>query len=171
MSRVILVRHAKSDYPPGVLDHDRPLSRRGVRNAQASGGQLAEILSWCTGPFAVAVSTARRAQQTWELVHANLAAVRDRCSQVWNDRSLYLADPDTLVEVGEANLAPTLVIVGHNPGLEQVAAMAAGAAGVHDKATGRFLSEKLPTSSIVVLDSPDAWRIADSRVVDFRICR
>lgn len=171
MSRVILIRHAKSDYPPGIPDHDRPLNARGIRNAEAVGVQLAEVLHASQTPYAAGVSTARRAQQTWDLMSAPLGELQEACSHTWNDRSLYLAESHTLLELAEANSAPTLVIVGHNPGLEEVATMAAGADKARDRASGRMLTEKLPTSSIVVLESPDPWRITEVTVVDFRICR
>ena len=67
--RLILLRHAKSDWPD-VADHDRPLAKRGKRDAPAVGRWLGE-----SGyrPDAVVCSTAQRARQTWELVATGLA--------------------------------------------------------------------------------------------------
>ena len=63
--RLVLLRHAKSDYPDEVADHDRPLAARGRRDAPLVGRWLAR-----SGyrPDAVICSTARRARETWDLV-------------------------------------------------------------------------------------------------------
>src|ERR1700761_5387448 len=69
--QLVLLRHAKSDYPEEVPDHDRPLAKRGRRDAPVVGRWLAE-----SGhvPDAVVCSTALRARETWELAAAALAA-------------------------------------------------------------------------------------------------
>jgi len=67
--RLVLVRHAKSAYPYGVPDHDRPLAGKGRRNAQAVG-------AWFVGegprPDLVICSDAQRARHTWEIVAAGI---------------------------------------------------------------------------------------------------
>ena len=65
---LVLMRHAKSDYPPGVADHDRPLAPRGIREAGLAGDWLRANTPAID---AVLCSTATRARQT-------LAADRDR---------------------------------------------------------------------------------------------
>src|ERR1700744_5253650 len=69
--RLVLLRHAKSDWPD-MADHDRPLAKRGRRDAPGVG-------RWLGGsgyaPAAVVGSTARRARETWELVSTGLTAV------------------------------------------------------------------------------------------------
>ncbi|HXT88463.1 MAG TPA: histidine phosphatase family protein, partial [Trebonia sp.] len=66
--RLLLLRHAKSDWPD-VADHERPLAKRGRRDAPVVGRWLRT-----SGylPDAVICSTAARARQTWELVSAEL---------------------------------------------------------------------------------------------------
>src|SRR6202451_4394164 len=68
--RLVLLRHAKSDWPE-VADHERPLAKRGRRDAPVVGRWLG-----ASGyvPDAVVCSTAARARQTWELASAGLAA-------------------------------------------------------------------------------------------------
>ena len=63
MRTLVLMRHAKSDYPDGVTDHDRPLAARGDREAGLAGDWLRE-----TAPTidAVLCSTATRTRQTLE---------------------------------------------------------------------------------------------------------
>jgi len=166
-SRLVLMRHAKSDYPAGTIDHDRPLSPRGQRNAAAMGIHLAQILGESPQPYGVGVSTAIRAQQTWGLVAPNVEEPSER----WNDRALYLAPAHSIIEIAEAGPVATLVIGGHNPGLELVAAMADGAGDALDRSTGRRLGDGMPTSSITVMESPTPWRMTTARISDFRICR
>ena len=75
--RLVLIRHAKSDYPWGVDDHDRPLNERGRRDAPQVGAWLDEHLTWgAAGAPAVRVSTARRAQLTWTLAGSRLTMDR-----------------------------------------------------------------------------------------------
>jgi phosphohistidine phosphatase len=64
--RLLLVRHAKSDYPVGVADHDRPLNDRGHRDAPFIGSWIARNVVLADGeqPW-VLVSSANRAQLTW----------------------------------------------------------------------------------------------------------
>ena len=67
MRRLILLRHAKSDRPPGIVDLDRPLNDRGKRAAPQMGAYLAaEGLI----PEAVVVSPAKRTRETWEAIQS-----------------------------------------------------------------------------------------------------
>jgi len=70
MRRLMLLRHAKSDRPPGIADHDRPLNRRGRDEAPLVGTYLAH-----NGlvPDRVLCSTSERTRETWELVAGSLA--------------------------------------------------------------------------------------------------
>ncbi len=76
---LILVRHAKSDYPPGVMDHERPLNGRGLRDAPRIGAWLATRPQSGAGDVTcVLVSTARRAQLTWLLASGAMGVARAR---------------------------------------------------------------------------------------------
>ncbi len=63
MRTLVLLRHAKSDYPGGVADHDRPLAPRGIREAGLAGDWLRAELPAID---AVLCSTATRTRQTLE---------------------------------------------------------------------------------------------------------
>lgn len=107
------MRHAKSDYPPGVPDHDRPLNARGRRDAAVAGQWLAEHRSQLVrGDLAVLVSSAVRAQQTWSIAGDGFAA-----SYV-TEPSIYEAATSTLFDLAERSGARTVCIVGHNPTIE-----------------------------------------------------
>lgn len=164
MPTLILLRHAKSDYPLGVPDHDRPLSARGIRNAESIGTHLKPFLA--EGPsLGVAVSTATRALQTWELASAALSPIQ----QFWNDSALYLAEPDQIVEVSRCFETEVGLIVGHNPGLAELAATAtATGAGVTEQ-----LATKFPTATFAVLDlGNQEWgNWSSATCTDVVICR
>ena len=149
-SRLILVRHAKSDYPCGVDDHDRPLNERGRRDAPAVGRWLAEQITWSEGDEPVAlVSTATRAQLTWGLASAELG---DRWQEVpvIGEARIYEAPVSALLDVvREAGRKSRLVVlVGHNPGLAGLVLYLAA-----DDALRREATAKFPTSAIAVLEA------------------
>jgi phosphohistidine phosphatase len=147
--RLVVLRHAKSDWPAGVADHDRPLGRRGVRDSAAAGRWLVEHhdtpeLVWC--------STALRTRQTWEHVGAALAGT---CEVNFEDR-VYDASVDDLVQVLRQTPKKTgrVLLVGHNPGVQDLVLALA------DRASGdaRALAEtKFPTSGLAVLDLDGEW--------------
>jgi phosphohistidine phosphatase len=151
LRHLVVLRHAKSAWPEDVPDHERPLAPRGRRDAPAAGSALAgaDLL-----PDLAVCSTALRARQTWELA----------CGQ-WGtpppvrlDPRLYGAGVPELLEVVHAMPAEvdTLLLVGHNPGAEELVLELAGD-GLDD--TLGEVREKFPTSAIAVL----AWRGAGWR--------
>ena len=165
MERLILLRHAKSAYPSGVADHDRPLSDRGIRDGRTIADHLEPFLPE-RAVVSAAVSTAVRAQQTWALTSSRLTV------RHWSDRSLYLASADQLWDVVPAFDTDIGIIVGHNPGLEDLAGRFQGADGAVDAATGARMSDKFPTSAFAVLDCPTRdWRPEAVTCVGFTICR
>lgn len=143
MSRALIVlRHSKSAWPVGVSDLARPLSKRGKLDARAAAQVIARELP---RPDLIVVSPARRTQETSKLVSSDLGEVPTRVDErVYGATWWELADVihDAPVEVG------TLMIVGHNPGLEDlVGQLAAGG----DPAAMRQLRLKFPTSAIALL--------------------
>jgi phosphohistidine phosphatase len=136
---LVLLRHAKSDYPDGVGDHERPLADRGRREAPLAGSWLAERVP--TFDLAL-VSTARRAQQTWQAVSASVAA-----DEVRDDDELYLASStDLLTMVRQLpGGAQSVLVVGHNEGLEELATLLSG------------VPVTLKTSTFAVLRSEAPW--------------
>jgi len=166
-SRLILIRHAKSDYPVGVPDHDRPLNARGRANARVMGRTVREILE-PLGAYSVALSTAIRVQETWNAMSESVPAP----TRSWNDASLYLAESDAIIEAAQCASTPTVVIIGHNPGIEDLARMSQGADSARDPHTGRALRKKLPTSSVTVIEGElSRWTPEESRIVGFHVCR
>lgn len=165
MERLILLRHAKSAYPPGVPDHERPLNARGRRNAATIADRLRPYLSTDSRVVA-AVSTARRTQETWAIVNQALRVDH------WNDRGLYLADPPTLLEVASVMDTDVGIIVGHNPGLEEFARLGGGSDEFVDVVSGHRLAEKFPTSAFAVLETQALdWHIDHLTCTGFAVCR
>jgi phosphohistidine phosphatase len=153
LRRLVVLRHAKSAWPEGTPDHERPLAGRGRRDAPAAGRALAE--TDCLPDLALC-STAVRARQTWELASAQWGTP----PPVRHDRRLYAADvTDLLTVVHETpSEVEVLLLVGHNPGLEELVLELAGD-GLDD--TVEEVRTKFPTSAIAVL----AWRGPDWRAL------
>ncbi|NEB01164.1 histidine phosphatase family protein [Streptomyces sp. SID13726] len=154
LRRLVVLRHAKSAWPEGVRDHERPLGPRGHRDAPEAGRVLAEsdLL-----PDLALCSTAVRARQTWELASAQWGTP----PPVRLDPELYAADVPELLAVVHATPPEvvTLLLVGHNPGLEELVLALAGD-GLDDALDE--VRVKFPTSAIAVL----AWHGADWRALN-----
>jgi phosphohistidine phosphatase len=146
---LVLLRHAKSDWPADVPDHERPLAARGRRDAPAMGRWLRE-----SGyrPDHVACSTALRTRQTWELVRGEL----DTDPPAEFEPQLYGATVHELLDViGNAPAdAATLLVIGHNPGLEVLALTLAGDAQSDEYDRMRT---KFPTAAAAVFEWPGGW--------------
>jgi phosphohistidine phosphatase len=138
MKRLIVVRHAKATHKPGFADPDRPLTSRGRRDAKAAG-------QWLSGqrllPGLVLCSPSLRTRQTWDRLAAELGTGQDIGVQY--DSRLYLADEDdTLDVIGETpDEVRTLLIIGHNPAMQQVASSLTGQGDLG-----------FPTTAIAVVD-------------------
>ncbi|TNF30860.1 MAG: histidine phosphatase family protein [Deltaproteobacteria bacterium] len=116
--RLILMRHAKSAWDSDAeRDHDRPLAKRGKRDAARIAREL-QTLGWL--PDHVYTSTARRARQTWKRM---MRALEDAAEDIGITRleSLYMAGLPTIRD--EASDWPaehtTVLVLGHNPGWEE----------------------------------------------------
>jgi phosphohistidine phosphatase len=146
--QLVLVRHAKAGE--GAVDRDRPLADRGVAEAPAVGRWLAQRR---IAPDRVVVSPARRARQTWELAAAELGAVPE---PVLDDRIYRNTVEDLLQLVRETPAeVTTLAIVGHNPGLQDLAIALDDGRG--DDPGRRELTTKYRTGGIAVFDVGDSW--------------
>jgi phosphohistidine phosphatase len=161
---LLLMRHAKSDYPDGVADHDRPLASRGIREAGLAGDWLRANAPTIDQ---VLCSTATRARQTLERTGVS-APVR------YAER-LYDAAPGTMIQ--EINMTSenvnTLLVVGHEPTMSAVAIGLAGADGTDVDAVER-ISKKFSTSAVAVLAVPCDWKSLDqsrAALIDFRVPR
>jgi len=112
---LILTRHAKSDWgDPMLPDRDRPLNKRGRRDAPRIGAWLAEQGHI---PDQARISAARRTQETWALLSAAFPA---QVQTSFHD-SLYHADPSTLLDVIRQASAPSQIVIAHNPGIGDTA--------------------------------------------------
>lgn len=142
MRRLLLLRHAKSDRPAGVPDLDRPLDARGRAAAPRMGAYLA---SEGLHPDLALVSPARRTRETWEAVAAALGAVP---SEIVG--AIYEAPPEALLAAIRArpDSAGTLILVGHNPGLEALAdgLVASGPREARDR-----MAKGFPTGALAVI--------------------
>ncbi len=142
MKILLLLRHAKSSWKDKSLaDQDRPLANRGLRDAPRVGKLLndANLL-----PDLILSSTARRARQTVELV-TDAAGYTGEVS--WLD-DLYAAAPEEILELLSALPAyyTTVMVVGHNPGLEELMAL------LTDQV------DSLTTAALAQIDLPlDGW--------------
>lgn len=151
--RLVLVRHAKSAWPDGVPDRERPLSPRGIRQAPLAGRWLRTVGYL---PDIVVCSTARRARETWDLANRQIGA----SPFLGFDERVYGGQPPGLLDVlREApRAARTVLLVGHNPGLQQLAVLLAGdAAGHAGRDALARLRAKLPTGAVVVLETDSEW--------------
>ena len=150
MRRLMLLRHAKTERAePGERDRDRPLTKRGRADAPLIGAYMARH---GLVPDLALVSPAKRAQETWQLVATAFA----KPPKAANEERIYNADPQSLIRlIAEARGAQALLVVGHNPGIHDLAVglIASGEAEVRER-----VSEKLPTSGLVVIDlAVDDW--------------
>ncbi|HTI74078.1 MAG TPA: histidine phosphatase family protein [Mycobacterium sp.] len=144
---LLLLRHAKSDYPAGVADHERPLAPRGEREAGLAGDWLR---AHAPAVDAVLCSTATRTRET-------LARTRIDAPVNYVDR-LYDATPGAVIE--QINRVDpdveTLLVIGHEPTMSSLALGLATADGSNSTAAER-ISTKFPTSAIAVLRTAEAW--------------
>ena len=140
---LILLRHAKSDWSGDERDSLRPLAERGRRQAPEAGRWLAANADAIDLAL---VSSATRAQQTWHLASAELAAP----PPVQIEERAYAATAGELLDLVRELPAEvgTAVVVGHNPGLEDLATMLASR------------SVEMPTSALAVISWTGEWESA-----------
>ncbi|HZI17385.1 MAG TPA: histidine phosphatase family protein [Pyrinomonadaceae bacterium] len=122
MKRLLLLRHAKSSWAePGLADFDRPLNERGLRAAPLVGRFL---LRRKLRPDLVLSSPAERARRTAALV----AEAAGLDAPVRYDERIYEAPAGRLVEVVSEleEAAEEVLLVGHNPGMEELIELLAG---------------------------------------------
>lgn len=140
---LILLRHAKSDWSTHEADVHRPLAKRGRRQAPEAGRFLAGVVDAID--LAV-VSPATRARSTWDLVSAQL---RYSPPTKVDDR-VYAASSSELLDVVRElpEHVETALIVGHNPGMEDLVRLLTG--------------EPVPmrTSAVAVLELSGPWSAA-----------
>ena len=156
MRRLLLLRHAKTENDaPSGQDQDRRLDDRGRLDAAAIGGWISRHPAFL--PDAVLVSPAVRALQTWEIVRE---AIKTHAPppRIEFPAELYGADPAQLLQMirmAEATDPRRLMLVGHNPGMHELALALAGGG---DAAAKKALDNNLPTTGLAIFDfAIDDW--------------
>jgi len=142
MKSLLVLRHAKSSWKqPGLADHDRPLNKRGKRDAPRMGRLVREA---DLVPELILSSSAVRARET-------ALAVAEACAHACELRvlrELYLAEPEdhALLLRSLPDAVGSAMLVGHNPVLEE---LVAALVGEH---------ETLPTAALAWIELPvDRW--------------
>jgi len=154
MRQLILLRHAKSSWDdPRLPDHARPLNARGRRAAAAIREVMREK---GLQPDLVLVSSARRTLQTLEALEP-----WDETPLIEPLDSLYLAAAPQLLQALQdvSETVRSLMLVGHNPGLHDLALLLVGAQGMaadgHDRAR---LAEAFPAGALAEFTVASSWR-------------
>ncbi|MBW5482701.1 SixA phosphatase family protein [Streptomyces bambusae] len=154
--RIVLLRHAKADWPEGS-DHDRPLAERGRKDAPAVGRKLA-----ATGiSFDLALcSTAARTRETWKLV---VHALPNRPRTVYEER-VYDASLGELIAL--LNETPDevadLIVIGHNPGMHALADALSGRA--EGDTLARMSRSGFPAAALAVVSFTGSWKSVEHGV-------
>ena len=146
---LVLVRHAKSSWDYDVDDHERPLSARGRRDAEALGRLLSQR---SLRPDLVFCSTATRTRETWEYAKAGGASA----GEVQYLREIYHAwVPELLTLIRDVpNEIRTLLVLGHAPGIPDLVDHLCVRT---DSADWTQMDSKFPTSALAVVKVPGPW--------------
>jgi phosphohistidine phosphatase len=151
---LILLRHAKSDWSGDEADIDRPLGKRGRRQAPEAGRWLANGIDGIDGIDLAVVSPANRARSTWDLVAAELDA---RPTTQINDQVYDASDRELLDVVRRLpDDVATVVLVGHNPGMEDLVRLLTGE------------TVPMPTSAVAVIAWQGRWSAAGKSTASLR---
>lgn len=147
MKQILLLRHAKSSWDnPDLDDFDRPLANRGLKDAPRMGKYVRSI---GYKPGLIISSPAERARQTAELFAENAQIDPDLIS--WDEDLYYGGTEDYLAAINEVpESADRVMLVGHNPLMENVTAKLTSAPG--------RMSVRMPTAALVCLQSfANSW--------------
>jgi len=150
MHTLYLLRHAKSSWSdPTLPDQERPLAPRGRRDAKRVAKHLVRL---GIEPDLVLCSSVRRTRETLELVRPAFGAT----TSVVLEAELYAATADELLERLHAvpDEVASVLLVGHNPGLQELALLLTSAGAELSQ-----LEAKLPTAALATLAVAKAtWR-------------
>lgn len=153
MRTLILLRHAKSSWDdPELDDHERPLNRRGTKDAPRMGEAMAAL---GLAPDVVLCSDAVRTRATLTLVLSVLGRHPPRVSI---EPRLYLAEPAAIMELVRALPADDrqCLVIGHNPGIH---ALALELTGTGDRKLLAALATRFPTAGLAVIDlDASSWK-------------
>ncbi|MEM9107081.1 MAG: histidine phosphatase family protein [Pseudomonadota bacterium] len=142
---IYLLRHAHAAWArPGQRDFDRPLDDRGVTDAQLVAAAFAQ---YSLLPATILCSTARRCQETCEIFMDHLP---DRPTLISDDQ-LYSRDEDYYVEALAAQSATPVLLIGHNPMMEDTTRLLSASA--NDRPAER-LQKGFPTAGLATIEMP-----------------
>jgi phosphohistidine phosphatase len=166
MKTLYLLRHAKSSWADTAIgDQDRPLAPRGHRAADKVANHL---LQQGAAPAIVLCSSARRARDTLALV----APAFGKATEHVVEEGLYAASAAELLRRLRRipDRTPSVMIIGHNPGLQDLAVTLAAHGALLER-----LREGFPTTALAVLQSPiKSWRElgpGNAKLIDFVVPR
>lgn len=147
---LLVMRHAKSDWPLGTPDKDRPLGARGRSDAVEAGRWLAAQDFTCD--LAI-VSPALRTTQTWNLVAGKLP----EAPPIERPEALYGAPWSQMLELAQEidDAHRVAVLVGHNPGTGMLVSALSGPGG--DSEAESRIRIKYPTLGTAVLEFSGSW--------------
>lgn len=149
VKQLLILRHAKSSWDdPALADFDRPLAPRGLKTASLMGRELARR-GWL--PDLALVSPALRTRDTWRLVAQELP----QHVQAEFAEELYEAAPATILARVRQVKATTLLVIGHNPGLQHFALRLAGAGS--DEGVFKKIEAKFPTAALARFTLDGDW--------------
>ena len=171
MRRLMLLRHAKTEHDaPSGHDQDRRLDDRGRLDAAAIGTWIGRHPPL---PDAVLVSTAVRAQQTWEIAGEAMKDSGSGAAGGADSGDIYGADPAELVQIVRTSFSNwfhrPLLLVGHNPGMHELALMLTGSGDRAATQGARRQSADLGScrSSTLRSTTGPTWHSARGRLVLF----
>jgi len=148
---LIVLRHAKSDWSGGEADIDRTLNPRGLSQAPEAGSWLAEHFP--SIDLAI-VSPAARARATWALASAELS----HSPEARIDDRAYAASVNDLLQIVRElpDELENVILVAHNPGLEELVSLLSGE------------DITMPTATLAVLTLPGSWAAAAPSTASLR---
>lgn len=154
MHQLILLRHAKAaPEAPDLSDHDRPLTPKGRQAALVIGRAMRQA---GLAPEVVLVSTATRTQETFEALQE--AELWEEWPNTDNLPALYMATANQIRDLLR-NLPETVrsaLVIGHNPGLQELAASLAGHALPRPEL--KRIHEGFPTAALAEFLVATPWR-------------
>lgn len=154
MKTLVLIRHAKSDWKHnGLSDFDRPLNKRGMRDAPLMAGKIREA---GIRPDLIISSPANRALTTAAFMADHFEIPFGDIRQI---PSLYLGSPQDLLSAlnNTADSVETLFLLAHNPGISYLASMLGNA------------ELPMPTCTAVILKLNEGWK--DLQAEEFSIMK
>lgn len=160
LKRLMLLRHAKSDWHGDVADHERPLSGRGHRDAPLIGRWMVEHDAV---PDLILTSTALRARQTCIWVCQELG---EKAPTPRLEPKLYAATATEMLTVINhvPDTATSVLVIGHLPGIQNLAMRLASVNSDEDAVVD--LASHYPSAGLTVLSHAGQWSELDGRDAD-----